>query len=265
MTEDAMRGVVAEKLRHIGVPPAMLRTAIRMIPDKVSGVLVYGSRARGDYLAESDLDLLGLVEQPRRTVHEDEVGLSFYTAEQLKSGIGSLFGAHLARNAHILWDPRGLLAACIAEMGNVDTERLLERARFFAQVLGSRDYDLPKYLAGLVREARYLLRSCLYAQSIAEGNPCFSVREIAALHHDERLVELLASRPSGEASDDDLQECCIRLERIIGPLPANRHGSLEALVVNEWWANVELVAMALLALGGSNADSDYTEVAKVLL
>ena len=114
MTGDAMRGDIAERLGDVGVPPAMVRTAVRLIPDDVSGVLVYGSRARSDHLAESDLDLLGLVEQPRRTVHDGEVGLSFYTVEQLKTGIGSLFGAHLARDAHILWDPRGLLAACIA-------------------------------------------------------------------------------------------------------------------------------------------------------
>lgn len=80
------------------------------------------------------------------------------------------------------------------------------------------------------------------------------------------LAEIfIASRPLDEESEDDLQECCVRLEHIIGPIPLNRHGSLEALIVNEWGANDELVAMALLALGGSNVDSDYTEVTKVLL
>ncbi|MGF0115462.1 nucleotidyltransferase domain-containing protein [Promicromonospora sp. Marseille-Q5078] len=239
--------------------------AVATLSEDIDGLLIYGSRARGDHVPGSDLDLLALVQTARPTIHDGEVALSFYTEDQLRTGIASLFGAHLARDAHILWDPAGTLAACVGGMGNVDAARLMRRALYFSQVLGSLDRDLPKYLPGLLREARYLLRSCLYAQAIAEGAPCFSVREIAERHGDPALESLLASRPIGEASRSELEECCSKLADILGPIPANPHGSLEALIVNEWGSSNELVAMALLALGGSNSESDYTEVSKVLL
>jgi len=257
---------VGNGLRVLGVPTMLIATATALIPPTVHGVLVYGSRARGDHLDSSDLDLLAVSSTPERSAHDGAVSLSFYTDEQLASGRGTLFGVHLARDSIILWDPRGVLADRVAAMGELDTTRLFERALSLSRVLGSREYDLPKYLPGLLREARYLLRSCLYASAIAAGQPCFSVRELAGRYGDPSLVELLASRPLDKATCSTLEECCSRLEAILGPLPANRHGSLEALIVNEWACGGELLAMAMMALGGGSAiESDYAEIDKVLL
>lgn len=256
---------VSDGLLALDVSPTLIARAIRLFPPSIAGVLVYGSRARGDHLASSDLDLLAVSSTPTRSTHDDSVSLSFYTEEQLSSGRGTLFGVHLARDAKILWDPEEVLARSVAQMGTLDTARLFERARRLSQVLGAQEFDLPKYLPGLLREARYLLRSCLYASAITAGEPCFSVRELAVRHGDPRLVELLASRPLGAATLSQLSECCSRLEAMLGPLPPNRHGSLEALIVNEWSTGGDLLAMALMALGGSASEADYTEIKKVLL
>lgn len=129
----------------------------------------------------------------------------------------------------------------------------------------SPEHDLPKYLPGLLREARYLLRSCLYAQAIAAGNPCFSVRELAVRHGDPHLAQLLASRQPGEPSISELTECLSRLRRIIGDFPPSRNGSLEATVVNEWDRAGDLLSMAFLALGITGQGSGYAEVEKILL
>ena len=104
-----------------------------------------------------------------------------------------------------------------------------------------------------------------YARAIAEGDPCFSVREIAERNADPSLVSLLASRQVKEPSIDDLTECVSRLEAIVGSLPMNPHGSLEALVVNEWYSGGDLLAMAFMALGIAGGESDYAEVDKILL
>ena len=193
------------------------------------------------------------------------MNVSYYSWEQLTSGIGTLFGAHLRRDAVVLWDPLGVLARALAAMGDVDTDRLIQRARNMSQLFTSPTQDLPRYLPGLLREARYLLRSCLYAQEMVDGRPCFSVRELAVRHNDPHLASLLASRQSCEPSITDLEQCLERLHSMVGEFPPSRHGSLEATIVNEWDQPGDLLSMAFLALGLTGQGSDYADVEKILL
>jgi hypothetical protein len=258
------RSQLLESLAKLTVPGELLK-CVPAMPIDFSGLLLYGSRARGDAVAGSDLDLLAIVEQPRPSAYSGDVSVGYYTIAQVESGRGTLFGAHLMRDAKVIWDPTGELGAALSKMGDVDTERLFSRAINMSRILGCLEMDLPKYLTGLLREARYLLRSCLYARAIAEGSPCFSVREIAQRNADPPLASLLASRQTTEPSFEDLTECISRLETILGPLPMNPHGSLEALVVNEWQSGGDLLSMAFMALGISGSDSDYAEVDKILL
>jgi hypothetical protein len=193
------------------------------------------------------------------------VNVSYYTVEQLSTGIGTLFGAHLKRDGKIVGDESGRLSLAVEKMGEVDTDRLLARALTMSELFTSPERDLPKYLPGLLRQARYLLRSCLYAQAIADCDPCFSVRELAVRHGDPNLARLLASRQPAGATAADLEECLSRLRGIIGEFPPSKHGSLEATVVNEWGQASDILSMAFMALGATGKGSDYAEVEKILL
>ncbi|MGL5826787.1 MAG: nucleotidyltransferase domain-containing protein, partial [Nocardioides sp.] len=203
--------------------PAEIVTQFPILPADARALMVYGSRARGDAVEGSDLDLLALVDTPQVSTYAGDVNVSYYTRRQLTTGIGTLFGAHLKRDGIVLWDHDGELAGLIEAMGAVDTDRLLRRALHMSQLFVSLERDLPKYLPGLLREARYLLRSCLYAQAIAAGDPCFSVRELALRHRDPPLTQLLTSRQPGEPSVNELTECLSRLRRITGDFPASRN------------------------------------------
>jgi hypothetical protein len=258
-----IRAEIVEALLELGVPPGLLED-LPSLPDGTRGLLIYGSQARGDAIPGSDVDLLALADNARHSINAGNVNISFYTLQQLSTGIGTLFGAHLNRDAKIVWDEGGLGHA-VRAMGVVDTDRLLQRVLQMSQLFTSLQRDLPKYLPGLLREARYLLRSCLYAKAIEAGSPCFSVRELAARHDDPQLSSLLTSRPIGEATIEDLQECLSRLRRIIGEFPQSPHGSLEATVVNEWELPGDLLSMAFLALGITGRGADYAEVEKILL
>ncbi|UXA11584.1 nucleotidyltransferase domain-containing protein [Mycobacterium sp. SMC-8] len=258
------REAVLEALRSLGIPEKVLQD-VPDLPAGVQGLLVYGSRARGDSIEGSDVDLLALSGRTSPSTYSGLVNISYYTSDQLKSGVGTLFGAHLRRDAKIVSDPTGRLQGLIDELGEVDTTRLFSRVKNMSKVFGALDTDLPKYLAGLLREARYLLRSSLYAGAIAAGDPCFSVREIAVRHNDPSLVQLLASRHVGPPEAADLRECLIRLESLLGELPLNPHGSLEALIVNEWDHGGDLLAIGFMALGLVGADTGYAEVDKILL
>lgn len=251
-------------LAGLGLPGRLI-AQVPALPDDATGLLMYGSQARGDAVEGSDLDLLALVPDPRPSVTAGDVSLSFYTPHQLHTGIGTLFGAHLRRDAKILWDPSGHLARKVGDMGEVDTTRLLARVREMTSLFTTLEQDLPTYLPGLLRQARYLLRSSLYAEAIRIGQPCFSVREIAQRYDDPDLVDLLASRQSHVADMQDLSDCLRRLDLLIHGFPLSKHGSLEATIVNEWGHPSDLLSAAFIALGSTGSGSVYAEVEKILL
>lgn len=254
---------LGEQLRALDVPEDHIGH-LPNFPADVYGVLLYGSRARGDAEENSDVDLLAIAENSRPSIQSGGISVSFYTRDQLNNGIGSLYGAHLQRDGRILYDPTGQLAQAVAAFGPVDTDRLLNRCHALGTLFTTPEVDLPRYLNGLLRQARYLLRSAIYAQEIARGEPCFSVRHIAKRFQDPQLEALLSSRHWGPPTVLELNNCTRRLEAIVGTFPHNNHGSLEAAIVNLWGGDSDLLRMAFLALGVTGG-SDYAEVDKILL
>lgn len=87
---DVIRNAVVDALLALGVPRAILAD-LPDLPADARALLVYGSRARGDAIADSDLDLLAFVNSPRPSTNTGHVHVSYYTGEQLTSGIGTLY------------------------------------------------------------------------------------------------------------------------------------------------------------------------------
>lgn len=257
---------IQNKLTDLSVPQPMVDTAIAIIPKKCLGLLVYGSRARQDNSNDSDLDLLALVERKTNGVTRDLVSVTCYTSSQLRTGIGTLFGAHLHTDGKIIYDPEGTLSKLVHNMGEVDPQKLLNRIYRLSCVLDVSDEELQNHLAGLTREARFLLRSALYCEAIQAGEPCFSVAEIAERKKDKSLRDLLSSRPKQPATIDEFKRMLKLLSQVLSrELPSNPYESLDALIVNAYHKDPELYSVGILARGHSSPTVPYEEIDKVLL
>jgi predicted nucleotidyltransferase len=79
---------MVDALLELGVSKDVLTSFPRLASD-VEALLIYGSRARGDAVSGSDIDLLALVTKSRPSAYTDNVTVSYYTGEQLSTGIGT--------------------------------------------------------------------------------------------------------------------------------------------------------------------------------
>lgn len=261
--------LIDEKLADLGVHVAM-RAELR---GKVNGhgdaLLLYGSWARGDADADSDLDVLMLdTTASFSRASGGKVSLAKYELRQLKELSGTLFGYHLARDGLILSDPSRKLTGVLASILPPAPGSVISRIRSLTPVLDLPDADRQGYLEGLTKVARYLLRSAMYAQALDDGQPCFSVREIAARRHDPALVTVLSSHPEirPRATIHAFDDLCRRLTALIGSFEPNPYGDLHGLVEGAWTNRRELSNFATLVLADDDDDElPYDELPKVTL
>lgn len=228
------------------------------------GIVLYGSFARGDHDSSSDVDLLVVADRPGGSRKLGIANVATYTPAQLASARGSLFGMHLARDGRVLHDTDNLVAGLLSSMGEPDPAVLFERIRHLGAVL---DGDPLDHLGGRIRVARYLLRTAVYVAALADGQPCFSVRELAERADEPGLVRILASDvetaplPTPEVLDDLLA----RLNAIVGSVASDPHGGLRNLIVSEWFEDPARASLGVLVLAGDQNELDYTALAKVIL
>ncbi len=190
----------------------------------------------GDQIASSDVDILALVAVSERSIRSNDLSISFYTGDQLLSASKTLYGTHLLRDGRVLWERDGNLTAILNQLEEADPRELLTRVRELSVVLDVEPSVLSAQMDGLCQLARYLLRTGIYAKAMEMGTPCFSVRELADRFNDPDLEHLLASDPKvvRPASQQQFEQLISRLNTLLGPLPTNRWGSIEALVVENW-------------------------------
>lgn len=258
---------IHEILGSVGVP-ASLRNDLRMhLTGDFDGLLLYGSWGRGDPDENSDLDILVLNFSGSLPKDTGKISLSVRNSGDLGSLNRTLFGYHLARDGIVLFDPTHSLRQALGEISPPRKGHVIDRIRSLTPTLDVDADDTERYLASLTKVARYLLRSTLYAQSLDRGEPCFSVKEIAAAMNDPELAFQLSSHPEVHPAPSHavLEELKEKLAELIGPLEHNPHGTLHGLIEGAWDEDQELSNFATLALSEKRDDLPYDELPKVTL
>ncbi|GAA1840955.1 hypothetical protein GCM10009836_20360 [Pseudonocardia ailaonensis] len=263
----ASSGQIREALESIGVALSDITEIVDKISRNTSGLLLYGSRARGDYLPTSDFDILRLSFLGMPTFSVGNVSISSYTPVQLESASRTLYGTHIQRDGRVILDPTGRLREIVESLNPADPDTLIETVHAYSVVLNQPIEERQAHLPGLTRLARYLLRTAVYARSMKAGKPCFSVRELASRFRDPALATILASNPeiTGPPSMELLEELVLRLTKEAGALPRNQHSSLQHLAVAMWDSDRLISALALRAEDENTDGFDYSDLPKVLL
>jgi hypothetical protein len=183
--------ILSQLLDH-RVPAEAARRAVDLLPDGAVGIVLYGSFARGDEGPASDVDLVVVTAHRVHPPADGVLNFNSYSPDELVSASGSLFAYHLHRDGVSLHGAdavKELLRGAVVP----DAPTLLMRIQRLGAVLRVRPENVVEHLPSLVRVAKYLLRSAMYAQAIQAGEPSFSVGELAARASEPRLAQLLSS------------------------------------------------------------------------
>jgi len=166
-------------------------------PNSGDCLILYGSHARGDFNAASDIDVLrvGHARALRENIDE-AITLHTYTLDDLllMARQGSLFVLHLLREGSPLNDPGGVMQALNAAFCQPDSflQATRHRLRYAIRLL---DIDEALFATApheFLATASFVCRSLLYATHAERGAFSFSLRGLAL--RDETAALLLATK-----------------------------------------------------------------------
>lgn len=235
------------------------------LPPRARGIVLYGSMARGDVSDESDIDVLVVSDVPASTTATGRVNVATYDEAQFASAAGTLFGMHVARDGILLHDSGGVRET-MQQFGLVDIDRLGERLRRLAVLLALPRDEVRAHLPGFIRHARYVLRTATYLSALRMGEPCFSVRELAARFDDPMLEMLLSSHPNvqGPDSPEIFDELHSRIRAELADIPSPQFATLADAIVGYGVVWPEVSEAALLLLNRQSSDP-YSIIPRVIL
>lgn len=223
-----------------------LPTAFSLLRGDRIAVMLFGSHARGDAHAASDIDILQLVERWSPSYAIGRLSVSVYTYEHLLalSRAGSLFVLHLAVEGRSLEDPHQRLSRVLeAYRAPASYERAHANLCRASSVLAVDRAAFQRNPVGFLRVAFYLLRTALYVRCVELGSPVFAIRQVSQRLGQPEITEIFARRDC--TTFDFFEEVRSLMYREVGASGINEFGSLEALSVG---LHVECPIASRLAL-----------------
>lgn len=169
----------------------------------LDALLLFGSRARGDHLASSDIDLLAITENKKPTVSGSvDASLFHYSFDWLqdKASAGDLFVWHLVTEAIAIYDP--------ADNLNALRQDFRFRENYRKQITQASDVGWLISLFGDKMSAReanrwlaWVVRTISIAQAATLQKPAFSGAALATVL-DYPDIEILVRQKDRKTFDD---------------------------------------------------------------
>nr|WP_314257301.1 nucleotidyltransferase domain-containing protein [uncultured Devosia sp.] len=177
---------------------------------------LFGSRARGDDEAGSDVDILLITEETKpRMVSTNRMSFSFYPASWLldKATKGDLFVLHLVREGKVIYDERGDFdsmskAFRLRKSYGENVEQASSLGRFLVRY-GVRFEDT----VALNKRIAWCVRTILIARAAEAGNAIFSAKALAAFAGSSSVEELIKNKDSLELDNSRLRDFAGFLDR----------------------------------------------------
>lgn len=197
------------------------------------GVAIFGSVARGDSIAESDIDVLQLVPQYRALQTVGQYRISSYEPFKLMEMArrGSLFVLHLKTDGIVLDDPEGLLKLALDSYRPLDSySRLFDELRLAAKFLDVNEHEFDDSRAALVSSGIYILRTKLFGDCASAGTPIFSIPRLAERYQDPRIEVAYRIKYKTDPTYDEFLKIRDLLEEYLKVRIVNEFSSLDELL-----------------------------------
>ena len=217
-----------------------------------TALFLYGSHARGDTKANSDVDVLQVTPMHTAPYSVGRFNVTCYTLDQLLrlARRGGLFARHLVEEALPLIDPQDLLGTLKSAYVAVQTyDAVRKEVCGCAPLLDVAESQFNENCEGLSSLVGYLVRTYLYASAFDRGARSFSMGLV---------LDILGQHPAGpilsrlrEHNFSAFVAARTLFEELTGVTCHRMEGSLEAFIVNASAHNdlVMILGLRLLARG----------------
>lgn len=230
-----------------------VREVVGLIRPPFTALFLYGSHARGDAEATSDVDILQVTPTHTAPYAVGRVNVTCYTIEQLLrlARRGGLFARHLVEEALPLTDPQDVLGTLKSTyVGPQDYHGVKREVCGCAPLLDVAELQFIENAEGLSLLVSYLIRTYLYATAFDHGARSFAmghVLDVLGQHRAKIALSNVRSRRDFPA----FAVARTLFEELTGTTCQRMEGSLEAFIVNAGAYNdlAMILGLRLLARG----------------
>lgn len=244
-----------EQLSQRTAPVAIKRS----MEGSASALMLFGSRARGDFVAASDVDVLQVTDRRMSSYKAGIFTFSPYSLATLSylAAHGSLFILHLKTDGRILEDAAGQLNDLLDLYIQPRTyDYFRSQLRGALPLLDCTLFEYESRWRTLHTIAIFLLRSTCYAACVEAGEPKFGMTEVARVLHDPRLTEAYQLKFSHKPARRSYLAVGKLIAEYLRTHLKNPYGSMEGYVVVEASRYKLVKAFGLKLLDSTDNDSD---------